>query len=147
MLEAYNSQMSILRQQLQLTQKMIDDLIESKRKEKERRRAASASAYSSVSANTAAAASALSYHPPAQHAGSFASKAQAKPKKPSKPRGRKKRPHASSDDERMPETDITYEQKRELSDNINILPPDKLPQVFEIIKENANLGVRLLFVF
>ena len=138
--------MSILRQQLQLTQKMIDDLVESKRKEKERRRVASASTYSSVSANTVAAASALSYHPPAQHAGSFASKAQAKPKKPSKPRGRKKRPHASSDDERMPETDITYEQKRELSDNINILPPDKLPQVFEIIKENANLGVRLLFV-
>ena len=43
----------------------------------------------------------------------------------------------------MPETDITYEQKRELSDNINILPPEKLPQVFEIIKENAQLTVKL----
>lgn len=55
-------------------------------------------------------------------------------------RGRKKRAH-ESDDEKMPETDITYEQKRELSDSINILPADKLPQVFEIIKENANLNV------
>jgi hypothetical protein len=55
-------------------------------------------------------------------------------------RGRKKRVH-ESDDEKMPETDITYEQKRELSDSINILPADKLPQVFEIIKENANLNV------
>jgi hypothetical protein len=57
-------------------------------------------------------------------------------------RGRKKRVH-ESDDEKMPETDITYEQKRELSDSINILPADKLPQVFEIIKENANLNVIL----
>ena len=49
----------------------------------------------------------------------------------------------SSDDEKMPDTDITYEQKRELSDNINILPPDKLPLVFEIIKESTHLNVNL----
>lgn len=58
----------------------------------------------------------------------------------SKSRNRKKRAH-ESDDELMPDTDITYEQKRELSDNINILPEDKLPQVFEIIKENGNVNV------
>lgn len=133
-------QMGNLRQQLQLTQKMIDDLIESKRRERDRRRQSVA-----PSASTVAAASALSYYPPAATGqpapSSYAAKAQAKAKKPSKPRGRKKRAHVSSDDERMPDADITYEQKRELSDNINILPPDKLPQVFEIIKENANLGV------
>lgn len=141
--ESYNTQMSNLRAQLDLTQKMINSLIESKRREKERRRQSftATSAQSYVSATTASAAAALTYLPPSQPAASYAAKSQAKPKKgPSKPRGRKKRVHASSDDERMPDTDITYEQKRELSDNINILPPDKLPQVFEIIKENANFA-------
>jgi Bromodomain extra-terminal - transcription regulation len=53
----------------------------------------------------------------------------------------KKRAHAeTSDDEKEPD-EITYEQKRELSENINILPQDKLAAVFEIIKENANLNV------
>jgi hypothetical protein len=59
-------------------------------------------------------------------------------------RGRKRRID-EDEEERMPDTDISYEQKRELSDNINILPPDKLPQVFEIIKENTNLNVWMNF--
>jgi Bromodomain extra-terminal - transcription regulation len=39
-------------------------------------------------------------------------------------------------DEKEPE-EISYEQKRELSDNINIMPADKMPGVLEIIKENV----------
>jgi hypothetical protein len=62
-----------------------------------------------------------------------------KPKKKKNPE--KKTKKATEDfDEKIPE-EITYEQKRELSDNINILPPEKLPQVFEIIKENTQLNV------
>ncbi|KAJ3272088.1 hypothetical protein HDV01_005953 [Terramyces sp. JEL0728] len=66
-------------------------------------------------------------------------KKKSKSKSSDKKSNKKKRPHNDTDDEKMPETDITYEQKRELSDNINILPPEKLPQVFEIIKENTQL--------
>ncbi|KAJ3262661.1 hypothetical protein HK103_000190 [Boothiomyces macroporosus] len=66
-------------------------------------------------------------------------KKKSKSKSGDKKSNKKKRPHNDTDDEKMPETDITYEQKRELSDNINILPPEKLPQVFEIIKENTQL--------
>jgi hypothetical protein len=58
-------------------------------------------------------------------------------------KSKKKRSHVS-DDEREPD-EITYEQKRELSENISILPADKLPFVFEIIKENTNLGVRIFY--
>ncbi len=61
-----------------------------------------------------------------------------------KTRGRKRKTYEGSEDEKMPEGDITYEQKRELSDNINILPAEKLPLVFEIIKENAQLTVLVL---
>ncbi|KAI8898937.1 hypothetical protein BC833DRAFT_564515 [Globomyces pollinis-pini] len=70
----------------------------------------------------------------------FVGKPKSKPKSSEK-RSKKKRSYPqSSDDEKMPETDVTYEQKRELSDNINILPPDLLPQVFEIIKESSGLN-------
>jgi bromodomain-containing factor 1 len=69
--------------------------------------------------------------------------APSKPKtKTVKKEKKKKRAAPTSDeDEAMPVGDITYEQKRELSDNINILPSDKLPTVFEIIKENTHLNV------
>jgi hypothetical protein len=73
-------------------------------------------------------------------ASSMSKPKKSKSKNPEKKK--KKRPYSqSSDDEQMPETEITYEQKRELSDNINILPPEKLPQIFEIIKENTQLNV------
>ncbi|KAJ3318392.1 hypothetical protein HDV06_003077 [Boothiomyces sp. JEL0866] len=71
--------------------------------------------------------------------GLASAKKKSKSKSSDKKGNKKKRPHNDTDDEKMPETDITYEQKRELSDNINILPPEKLPQVFEIIKENTQL--------
>jgi hypothetical protein len=64
-----------------------------------------------------------------------------KEKKKVKSDKKKKKRGFESDDEAMPLGDITYEQKRELSDNINILPSDRLPQVFEIIKENTQLTV------
>lgn len=64
-----------------------------------------------------------------------------KEKKKVKSDRKKKKRGFESEDEAMPVGDITYEQKRELSDNINILPSDKLPQVFEIIKENTQLTV------
>ena len=78
--------------------------------------------------------------------GSVAQKS--KPKQPKKPSEKKrKRQSGIEEDEKMPEGDITYEQKRELSDNINILPPDYLPQVFEIIKNgNTTLNVPLLLI-
>jgi hypothetical protein len=61
---------------------------------------------------------------------------------PQQPKPKKKKLVKKKDPEDMIPEEITYEQKRELSDNINILPPDKLPQVFEIIKENTQLNVR-----
>jgi isopentenyldiphosphate isomerase len=63
------------------------------------------------------------------------------PSSPQPPKAKKKKVIRKRDPEEMIPEEITYEQKRELSDNINILPPDKLPQVFEIIKENAQLNV------
>ena len=139
----------MIKQNIQLLNQQLEMLQEKHRKKKEKRKSLSAAA----SANHSAAQ--LPYYPPisAQSAPSYsaprsaglAAAAQAvKPKKAPSKRGRKKRVHASSDDEQMPQADITYEQKRELSDNISILPPEKLPQVFEIIKENANLNVSLL---
>ncbi|KAL5038481.1 hypothetical protein RTP6_005781 [Batrachochytrium dendrobatidis] len=44
-----------------------------------------------------------------------------------------------SDDENEPE-EITYEQKRELSESIDLLPHERLCTVLEIIKENAQLN-------
>ena len=78
------------------------------------------------------------------NSGDLADSSLSKVKKPAPAgakRGRKRRIE-EDEEERMPDIDISYEQKRELSDNINILPADKLPQVFEIIKENTNLNVR-----
>ena len=55
-------------------------------------------------------------------------------------KGSKKRSKPdASDDERIPD-EITYEQKRELSENINMLTQEQLTTVFEIIKENADLN-------
>lgn len=49
-------------------------------------------------------------------------------------------------DEKEPD-EITYEQKRELSDNIETLPAEKMNQVVEIIRENINLQVIFNFEF
>jgi hypothetical protein len=53
---------------------------------------------------------------------------------------KKKRIKRSFEDEKEPD-EISYEQKRELSDNINILAPEKMQEVLDIIKENTNLPV------
>ncbi|KAI8929393.1 hypothetical protein BC831DRAFT_444255, partial [Entophlyctis helioformis] len=74
-----------------------------------------------------------------------AAKPRAPRARPSAPKTDRKRPPAKkprtraeeeADADAVPD-EITYEQKRELSENINILPQDKLATVFEIIKENT----------
>lgn len=71
-----------------------------------------------------------------------AAKPRTKPRLEKKTGDKRKKKSYDSDEEKMPEGDITYEQKRELSDNINILPSEKLPTVFDIIKENTLINVR-----
>ena len=59
----------------------------------------------------------------------------------------KKRRREESDDD-LPETaEITYEMKRELSENINLLDQDKLPIVFDLIKENTDLKDVIILLF
>lgn len=58
-----------------------------------------------------------------------------------KERKKKRQSGYETEDQKEP-LEITYEQKRELSDSINILPSDKLPYVFEIIKSNASFEVK-----
>ena len=113
-IEMLKTQIRLLNQQLQV-------LVDKRKGRKKQRRVSSAVLPSPV--------------------GSVAQKS--KPKQPKKPSEKKrKRQGGLEEDEKMPEGDITYEQKRELSDNINILPQDYLPQVFEIIKSgNTALNV------
>lgn len=119
---------SMLKTQLMLLNEQLAMLMEKKRKKREKRKISYTSAPSPS----------VEIQPVVPIA--------TKPRKqpvvgvPVKAKTRRKRP-AESDEELMPEGEISYEQKRELSDNINILEPDKLPQVFEIIKENTNLTV------
>ncbi|KAI8911563.1 Bromodomain-containing protein [Gorgonomyces haynaldii] len=111
----------MLKTQIQLLQNQIQAINEKRNKRKKRR---------SLSATN---------HPSASYLPSTPT-IPSVPKKPKQKRNiekKKKRPFPqSSDDEREPE-EITYEQKRELSDNINILPPEKLPVVLDIIKSNT----------
>ena len=41
-------------------------------------------------------------------------------------------------------SDLTLQQKKELHDNINTLPPDKRPGLFEIVKQTSQLIVLLV---
>lgn len=119
---------SMLKAQLTLLNEQLAMLMEKKKKKREKRKSSYTSAPSpSVGVYQAAPVAPRPRKQPTVGA-------------PVKPKTRRKRT-AESDEERMPEGEISYEQKRELSDNINILEPDKLPQVFEIIKENTNLTV------
>lgn len=106
----------MLKTQLSILNQQLQTLIEKRNKRKKRRASQ-----------------------PTSYPNNFSSQ-QPKPKKSTEKKKKKRSYPQSSDDEKMPES-ITYEQKRELSDNINILPPEKLPQVFEIIKENTQLTV------
>ena len=111
----------MLKTQLQLLNTQLQMLTEKRNKRKKRKSMTS-----------------TSYAPAAAFASPVAAP---KPKKKKSPEKKKqKRPFPHSDDEREPD-EVTYEQKRELSDNINILPPELLPKVFEIIKENADINV------
>jgi hypothetical protein len=59
------------------------------------------------------------------------------PKPPKQPRQTKKRAFADLDPEKIEE--LTYEQKRELSENINILTQEQLARVLQIIRENTHI--------
>ncbi|KAJ3341127.1 hypothetical protein HDU91_000750, partial [Kappamyces sp. JEL0680] len=124
---------AMIKSQLAMLNSQLAIIMEKRRKKRERKRQSIVSASSTAPASYYTAPSAPVYGAPAALPSSVPAK------KPGK-RGRKRKNYDGySEDEKMPEGEITYEQKRELSDNINILPPEKLPLVFEIIKENAQL--------
>lgn len=131
---------AMIKSQLAMLNSQLAIIMEKRRKKRERKRQSIVSASSTAPASYYSAPSAPVYGAPAALPSSVPAK------KPGK-RGRKRKNYDGySEDEKMPEGEITYEQKRELSDNINILPPEKLPLVFEIIKENAQLTVRWLLL-
>lgn len=59
------------------------------------------------------------------------------PKPPKQPRATKKRAFTDLDPDKIEE--LTYDQKRELSENINILTQEQLSRVLQIIRENTHI--------
>ncbi|KAJ1328375.1 hypothetical protein BSLG_010107 [Batrachochytrium salamandrivorans] len=142
-IEMLQTQLNLLNTQLQ----MLTD----KRNKKRKRKAAHANSNSmaAAAATTPAPSSAVErtpFQPPATTtAAPSTSKPRAPRSRPTAPKSDRKRPAKKrprpndSDGENEPD-EISYDQKRELSESIDLLPQERLSTVLEIIKENALLN-------
>ncbi|KAH6593873.1 hypothetical protein BASA50_007098 [Batrachochytrium salamandrivorans] len=142
-IEMLQTQLNLLNTQLQ----MLTD----KRNKKRKRKAAHANSNSmaAAAATTPAPSSAVErtpFQPPATTtAAPSTSKPRAPRSRPTAPksdrkRPAKKRPRSNDSDGENEPDEISYDQKRELSESIDLLPQERLSTVLEIIKENALLN-------